>query len=802
MILNHLKTAVRNIRFQRGTSMINIGGLAIGMWAAILIFIWVQNELSFDKHHKDAGNIYLVKNYIGLDQPTPSVWENSPYLLGQKAQEQLPEILKVTRIAPSNYQDIYFNIKGNFTKESRGAYVDSTWFNFFPSKVISGSIAAFNENPYSLILTEKIAKKYFGNENPVGETIRIDSNDYRVQAVIADNPTYSSFQSDIFFPLSVKMLSAEGKRNQLSWGNYNYQTFVKLTPIARVKTVEEKLSSLVIKERKREKIDMKAGLISLSDMHFDKSIDNPAMLRGEKKSVIIFSVLGILLLAIACINYVNLTTARATLRIKEVSIKKIVGAERKQLFFQFVIESFLISLASLIIAILAIYVSLPFFNKLTDKQFSLTANSTAIAMVALGTMIVSVILSSLYPALLLSSFKPVAIFSGRNVFSIKSGSLRKILVTTQFTLSILLIIATIIVYRQMQFINRESSTYNKEQIFSFSIPYKIYRQLKPEERINYFSTIQKELLAQSSIDRVCRFNGGSLINMTSWSSGGSDWEGRPKDFEPKISFFETDTSFLGLLNLQMAEGRWFLPTSADQHNSIVNETAVKELNLSAPVIGKRFIARGDTGIIVGVVKDFYYRKLNEKTGPVVINNNQQYATTFFVKSIAGRTMEAKNAAEKIWKGFVPNEPFPYKFLNDEFETLYRTEQNVFLLVQIFSSLAIFISCLGLFGLAAFTAERRRKEIGVRKVIGASVMDIVSLISRDSLQLVGIAFVIASPLAWWAMDNWLQDFAYRTSIAWWIFAVAGSLTILVAIVTLSYHAIKAATANPVRSLRSE
>lgn len=803
MIKNFFKSAWRSIIRQRTVSLINIFGLAIGMWAAMLIFMWVQNEFSYDRHYADSKNTYLVKSFVGLGETSPSVWENSPYMLGLKAQEQLPEVVKMTRIGSARYQAGWFNIKGNFTKETSSAFIDSSWFEVFPAKVISGSIRAFNENPYSIILTEKKAKQYFGNANPIGEIIRIDTADFRVQAVIADNPTHTSFRYESFLPIALQMLTPQGKKNILHWGNYNYLTFLQLLPAANPVKVEQKLTDIVLRERNREKKDMAAGLISLADMHFDKSIDNPSLIRGDRKTVTIFSVLGILLLIIACINYVNLTTARATLRIKEVSIRKIVGAERKQLLAQFVLESLLISVIALLIAMTGVYISLPFFNQLTENEFTLSAYSSAVWLVAGGTLLVSVILSSIYPALLLSSFRPIAIFSGRNIFSLKSVSLRKVLVTSQFTLSVILIICTIVVYRQMQFISKQSDTFNKSQVFSFNLPFSIYRKYQDEERMQMMDRMAQQLTALSSVAGVTRTNGGSVINMTSWSSGNNnDWDGRQKDFEPKISFFETDSSFKSLLNLQVADGRWFLPGTADQHNVILNETAVKEFGIRQPVIGQRFTARGDTGVIVGVVKDFYYKKLQEKTGPVVILNQTKYASTYLVKSHPGRTIEARDQAEKIWKQAFINDPFPYQFLNDEFETLYRTEKKVFLLVQIFSFLAIFISCLGLFGLAAFTAERRQKEIGIRKVIGASVPSIVSLISKEFVMLILIAFVIASPLAWWAMDSWLQDFAYRTSVSWWIFALAGAVTILIAFATLSYHAIRAAMANPVKALRTE
>jgi putative ABC transport system permease protein len=795
MIKTYFKTAWRNIRYQRVTSLINIAGLAIGMWAAILISIWVQNELSFDEHYKDAKDIFLVKEYVGADKDDMSVWENSPYLLGEKAQEKIPEVLKVTRIAPRTYPITYVNFKGEFIKEEGCAYIDSSWFNVFDHQFISGSPMAFNKNPFSILLTASKAKKYFGNENPVGQTMRIDTIDYRIEGLIADNPANSSFQYDILIPVAAK--------KDLSWGNYNYLTFLKLLPNADPVAVEKKLTNILLTERKRDKNDLKAGLVKLSSMHFEKSIQNPRIIRGDRKTVTIFSVLMVLLLTIACINYVNLTTARATLRIKEVSIRKIVGAARSQLFAQLVTESVMISFFALVIAIIGIIITLPYFNNFTEKSFTLSVYSVNIWMLLGAAFLFSILVSSIYPALLLSSFQPIAIFRGANVFKIKNVSLRKALVITQFTLSIVLIVASIVVYRQMQFINAQSSTFNRSEIFSFALPYKVYKNYKGEERARLMELVKQQVTAQSSVAEVARLDGGSVINMNGWSSGSSnDWDGRDKEFEPKITFYDTDTSFKNLLHLKLAQGRWFQDGKADEKNSVLNETAIKEFNIHKPVIGQRFTVGGDTGMIIGVVKDFYYKSLHEKIGPVVIRNNTEYGFNYLVKTVPGRTMEAKNATEKIWKVFFPAEPFPYQFLNDEYERLYRGEQKVLVLIRLFSFLAILISCLGLFGLAAFTAERRKKEIGIRKVVGASVTNIVTVISKEFIILVAIAFIIASPLAWWAMDTWLKDFAYRIDIAWWMFIIAGAITVVIALATMSYHAIKAALKNPVTSLRSE
>lgn len=802
MFKNYFKTSWRNIIRQRSSSLINVSGLAIGMSAAILIFLWVYNELNFDSYHNDAGNIYRIKNYMGTNKQEVSVWENSPYLLGEKAKETIPGVINIARVRPMIYNPPFFNIKGEFVKETACAYIDSTWFDVFNYQFLHGSAAAFNNNPFSLVLTESKARKYFGSENPVGKIIRVDTINYQVEAVVKDNPANSSFQYDALFSLAGFVANAKNKENINYWGNYNFLTFLKLLPTADPLKVERKLTEIIVRERERK--DFKAGLVSLQDMHFENNLNNSVLEHGNKKLVNIFSVLGLLLLAIACINYVNLTTARASVRMKEVSIKKIVGADRKQLFAQFVIESALTSLLALFISLIIVSLVLPFFNQFTGKNFVFSVNSTGIWMILLTTFFGSVILTSIYPAVLLSSFKPLSIFRGSNIFQVKDAVLRKALVVVQFTISITLIIGTIVIYRQMKFIQEQSSSYNKSQLFSFTIPYKILRNYKDEQRTGLTSSIKQELLTQSSIENISLMSTESVINNQGWSSGDSnDWDGRDKDFTPAITFFQTDTSLKSLLNLEMQSGRWFLGNSeADKHNSILNETAVKEFNIKQPVIGQRFTSQSDTGIIIGVVKDFYYKSLHEKIGPVVIRNDQSYSGTYFVKTTAGKTMEAKEKAESLWKKFFPSEPFSYQFLNEEFEKLYRADHKASTLIWIFSFLAIFISCLGLYGLATFTAERRSKEIGIRKVLGASISGIIALLSKDFLKLVIISLLVASPLAWWAMNNWLQEFAYRVNIGWWIFMAAGLIAILIAFVSIGFRAVKASAANPIQSLRAE
>ena len=802
MIKHYFKTAWRNLFRQKSNTIINVAGLSIGMAAALLIFLWVKNEFSFDNYHKDADKIYRVKNYLSISKNDTWVWEMSPYLLGENAKQQIPEVLNVCRIRPFGYGAQYFNIKGQFFSEDACAYVDEEWFNIFDYRLVNGSAAEFNKHPFSIVLTETKAKKYFGNENPLGKLIRVDTIDYQVQAVIKDNPLNSSFQFDILFPLAARMQNPRNKTNDESWGNFDYLTFLKLTPSADPEKVAAKLKDIIAKQR--EKDDLKIGLTALQDIRFENDLQSSILQHSNIKVVYIFMVLGILLLLIACINYVNLTTARATLRAKEVSIRKIVGAEKKQLLLQFIVESVLVSIISLLLTFCIAGLVLPAFNGFTEKNFTLSFASPGLWMIAGTTLLATILLTGIYPAVLLSSFKPLSIFRGINILQIKDGKLRKGLVVVQFTISIVLIVATIVIYSQLQFINQQSTAYNRSQLLSVAIPYKIWGKYEEGQRKSMTASFKKELLTQSNIADVSLMMTESVLNMQSSSSGSNtDWEGRGTDFTPTIAFFHVDTSFKRIVNLQLEEGRWYQTgNTADEHNAILNETAVRELNIPKPVIGQRFVSRGDTGVIIGVVKDFYYKSLHEKIGPVVIRAQDDNNSMFLIKTQPGKIKEAQQASEKIWKQFFPNEPFASGFLDEEFDKLYRADNKTSMLVWGFSMIAIFISCLGLFGLAAFTAERRNKEIGIRKILGASITNIVSLLSREFVLMVLFSMIIAFPVAWLVMNKWLENFAYRINIAWWIFLTAAIIALAIALITVSIQAIKAAIANPVKSLGSE
>jgi ABC-type antimicrobial peptide transport system permease subunit len=791
MFKNYFKTAWRSLLKNKTTSLINVMGLSVGMTAAVLILLWVQNEKSFDNYHTEANSIYRVTTKLIANNWT---WETSPLLLADVAKNEIPEIEKIARLNTSNWP--VFNINGRLAYEKKCAYVDEGWFSIFKYNFIEGNAASFGSDPYTIILTVSAAKEYFGNYDVVGSVIRIDNINYQVKAIVADAPSNSSFQYNAFLPIAALLTNQQLKQNDEQWGNFNYITFIKLKANTTAQVAAKKLTTVLQKNNNDKGVSL--SLTPLKGLHFDSEIAHSEFVRGSMSTVYIFSILAFLLLLIACINYVNLTTAKASLRAKEVSVRKIVGAKRTHLFYQFIAESLLVSIVSVCITLVLIHICLPAFNTVTGKDFVLPITSINMWRIIGITLLAALLLNSIYPALLLSSFKPLNVFRGINVLKVKDAYFRKGLVTVQFVISVTLIAATIIIYKQMRFIQYADPGYNRSQIVQFPMPLNIDRGKKPL----LVEAIKQDLLKQSAIQYVTAAN-QPIVNIGSMSTGSADWEGHDTTYNPTIVQLSTDADFLKTMEVQMKEGRWFQAGNmADKKNVVLNETAVKELNIHKPVIGQRFTFKGRTGQIIGVVKDFKYKSFHDKTGSLIAFNDPNWFSFVMVRIAPGRTTEAMKAIQRTWDKFVPQSPIEYSFLDDAFSNLYKEDQRTAYLVFVFAVIAIIISSLGLFALTAFTAEQRVKEIGIRKVLGATIVNITTLLSKDFLKLVFVAILISTPIALWMMNKWIQNFAYRIEISWWIFVTAGLLALLIAFVTISFQAIKAAIANPVKSLRTE
>lgn len=790
MLRNYFTIAWRSLFKNKTTTGINIGGLSVGITAAVLILLWVQNELNFDTETPGSENIYRLTTSI---KENNWIWESTPLLLADAAKKEIPEIEKIARLYTSNWPVITIN--SNPVYEKNTAYVDDDWFNIFKYEFVQGNAASFAKNPNSIILTASSAKKYFGKNNAIGRFIHIDSLNYEVKAIVKDPVSNSSFQYNVFIPLAALLTNQQRRENDENWSNFNYITFIKLKPASNTNGVSKKLTHLLPGNDENGTL---ISLVSLKNMHFENEMQSSSFVHGNRDTVYIFSVLAFLLLLIACINYINLTTAKASLRAKEVSIRKMVGAKRLQLFYQFVTESLLISFIALVTTLLLVQLCLPYFNSVTEKHFELTLTSLSMWRVIGLTLLAAMLLNSIYPALLLSSFKPLNVFRGFTILKIKDSYFRKGLVVLQFTISVILIACTIIIYRQMKFIQQTNPGYNRAQILSFPLP----QGLDRNKKASLMQSVKQELLLQSSIESVTIAN-QPIVNMGSISTGSADWNGHDTTFNPKIAQLSADADFQKTMQLQMKEGRWFIQgNEADKNNVVLNESAITQLNIPKPFIGQRFTFKERTGQIIGIVKDFTYKSMHDKTGPLIAFNDPNWFSFFMVRIAPNKTSQAIESLQQTWNKTFPGQPIEYSFLDDSFNQLYKDDQQTSFLIFVFAIIAVVISSLGLFGLAAFTAEQRTKEIGIRKVLGATVSSIVTLLSNDFIKLVLIAILIATPVAFWAMDKWMQNFAYRTSITFWMFIVAGLLALLIALVTTSTQAIKAAIANPVKSLRSE
>jgi ABC-type antimicrobial peptide transport system permease subunit len=599
--------------------------------------------------------------------------------------------------------------------------------------------------------------------------------------------------------MAAQMTNADEKSNALEWGNYNYLTFLKLKPGASTTKVSAKLIQILHQNKKDDKDNTVYSLINVKGMHFENDLMFSSFIHGNHTIVNVFIVLAILLLVTACINYVNLTTARASLRSKEVSVRKIVGAGRLHLFGQFMSESFLVSLLALVLALLVVELSMPWFRSFTGKEFAEPLAVPVTWLIIGFTLLVSFLLNGLYPAILLSSFQPISVFRGKSMLNFGDAGLRRLLVVVQFTISVVLIIGTLVIYTQLRYMQNMDPGYDRAQVFSFTFPWWKMKGLDYKKSDAFLRTIKQQLKEQSATANVA-MAGNGIVDFNNQSSGNFDWNGRPKGFDPALAPLEADPDFQQLMHLKVKEGRWFNNDLSDRHNVLLNETAVQMLHIQKPVLGQRFVHHRDTGVIIGVVKDFHYRSLHDKIGPMLISNGS--GSGFYIKTTPHNTAAAIVAANKIWNEYFPETPFNYTFLDESYNSLYKSEQQSSLLITLFAVIAILVSALGLLGLAAFAAEQKVKEIGIRKVLGASVRHIVSLLSIDFLKMVVIASVIAFPVAWWAMNKWLQDFAYRINLSWWIFGAAAGIALLIALVTVSFQSIKAAIANPVKSLRSE
>lgn len=794
---NYFKTSWRNLKANKFYSILNIGGLAVGLATGFMLLLWVQNELSYDKYNHQYKNIYQVNSHITLEEKSLA-WQGAPAPLSIMA-KQIPDVISVLRLVsddenPTLSDKVLSNI--DLTKvfdNNNILYADSNFISFFNYKLLHGNLNTFLPNAQSVALTESTAKKLFGTDDAVGKIVRFDKNSFTVTAVLQDFPHNSSLQYDAIFPVDyyAQQFTAHGGNH--GWktidedvNDYSFRTFLLIKPNADIPGIETKLTRL-FNATDNGQAATTFQLQNLGDLHLTGiDGDNSAL-----KKVRIMLLVAILILIIASINYINLSTARALVRSKEVSIKKIIGAKRRQLFLQFITETGLTFGFAVFIAIVLITLLKPLYDRITGEQLVLSLSNFSMLKILFFALLGTILISGIYPALLLSSFNPLGAIRDKSFLGIKTSSFRKSLVVLQFIISFILLVSTIVMGKQMAYIVNKDLGYDKNYVFTVSFP---------KEAAKSADAIENELQLQKSILNVSFSSAADITNVTE-ISGDIIWDGKTDDVPFIVWRVQADKNFIPTMKYQLIAGTNFTGTSSNDNKYILNETAVKAMGLKPPYVGTKIGYGKADGEIVGVIKDFNFKSLKDPIAPLLIRTSG-LKNTLYVRTTGAGAQASIKAVEQQYKKYANNAPFSYNFLDKTFESHYQSQQRAGTLFTTFAAIAIFISCLGLFGLATYTAQVKTREIGIRKVLGASVGSVVQLISKDFLKLVIVATVIATPLAYWAMNKWLQDFAYRTSISWWIFAACGFAMLLIAIVTLSTQTVKAALANPVKSLRTE
>jgi predicted permease len=786
MIRNYLTIALRSLRKQKGYSFINITGLALGMACTMLIMMWVQDELSYDNFHENVEEIYRVN----LEEAHPDKVQHHewvPFALAEALMVQYPEIINMARFRK---EQLMFRVDDKIFIEEEVQFVDPSYFDIFSFPMNQWKTENALPGIESVVIRDEVAYKYFGNQNPLGKIMKLNNKDDFVVSGVVHIPHNSDLQADFFLPFkSYKKFNQTWSQGmETNWNVINYHAFVLLQKGSSPEQIEAKIAN-IIKENQKNPRGETPKLQKLSQIH----LYDPDGSGNRVYYVYGFSLIAFFILGIACINFMNLSTARSQKRAKEVGLRKTVGARRTQLIMQFLLESILLSTLSFILAIVIVNLTLPGFNKIAAKELAIHFFNIKLVLGVLGAALLTGTLAGSYPAFVLSAFQPGAMLKRS---SGKGLNLRKGLVVCQFALSIMLIICTAIVFSQLDYIKNKDIGYDKENI--------VYLSMEGESRANS-DALKRELLRHPSI-----FSASKLLQLPIYNNswlGEPAWEGQEPGKRVRFAFQIADFDFIPTFNIEMATGRNFSrKMGTDAGNFIINETAVRQMGLGDP-IGKQFNFWGNKGEIIGVVKDFNFNTLDQKIAPLVISPadwgfDLANSNLLAVRIKPGNPTEAINHLENMWNDLNPGYSFDYRFLDDSYNRLYEIVNRFEEILILFTALAILISCLGLFGLASFNAERRTKEIGIRKVLGASAAGIVMLLSSEFSKLVLLSNIVAWPIAWIAMEKWLQNFAYRTKMDVSIFIVSAAMALVIALFTVSYQAFKAANANPVDALKYE
>jgi putative ABC transport system permease protein len=794
MLRNYLKIAWRNLTKNKVYFVINTLGLAIGMAASLLILSYVAHERSYDDFHPGIDRLFRVELDSYQNGKLAFKSATSYPAIAPTLKKDYPEVEETARLYDANSSVVAY--ENNRFREDNYYFADSSIFRVLHIPFVQGDPATALQGPGKVVISETIARKYFGTADPMGKTLKLDRDAYQVRGVFRDFPKASHLELDLLFSYLTN------REAQTSWGWYDFFTYVKLRPGTDPARFEAKMKDLVERyEPRYKKLGYNTELLlqPVRDIHLTSRLNQEAEVNGNGGAVTVLALIAFFILAIAWINYINLATARAVDRAKEVGIRKAVGAERAQLVRQFLFESALLNLIAVGVAVFLVNVSLPAFVNLTGKPVSLDIwfeNNRwlpALAVFGLG-----LLLSGLYPAFVLSGFRPVAVLKGKIRPASGGLSLRQALIVLQFTASIVLIIGTITVYRQLRFMQERDLGFNPER--TLVLQGAGVRDSTYEARANSF---KQELIREGLVTKATASAYVPGIEIL-WTNSAQRLD-FPNASRNTFYFTSYDYEFVDAYEIKLAAGRNFSRQfGTDRKGALINETAAELLGFTNPAeaIGKR-IGTGDTLTVVGVVKNYHQQGLQKGHWPMIIRLLPDNARFFSLKLADGGDLDANIARIRAsYDEAFPGNSFDYFFLDTFFNEQYKADRQFGKVCGIFAGLAIFIACLGLFALATFMAEQRTKEIGIRKVLGASEAGIVGLLSRDFLKLVLIALLLATPLAWYALNRWLQDFAYHTNLPWWSFALAGLLAVGIALLTVSYQSIKAASMNPVKSLRTE
>ncbi len=795
MFKNYMKIALRNIKRYKGYSFINIFGLAVGITCCILIFLWVQDEFSYDKFHENGDNLYLVGTHQRLGNRTATS-SGTPPALGPAFKEEYPEIANSVRFCNGPHALIF--AYGEKRLREYVEAVDGSLLEMFSFPLLQGNPKTALTKPYSLVMTERMAQKYFNAENALGKIIRVENKyDFEVTGVLKNLPRNSLLQFDFLVPIQFLSEYWNVPEHLNTWYNFSFTTFVQLHESASPQEVEEKTAGRINKGHPDD--DATPFLRPYTKLY----LYGLGTGGGRITRIRMLSLIAVFVLIIACINFMNLTTARGGNRAKEIGMRKVTGALRRDIIKQFYGESILMAFLSLMFAVLLVIVLLPVFNNLTGKELIFNPSSNLrLILELLGATLLTGLIAGSYPALFMSSFQPVKIMRDASGIGSRSSLFRKILVVLQFSITVALIIQTFVIFKQLNYMRSRDLGFNREHLVY--IP--VNGNLK-----QHYEAAKQELQLVPGITQVSLTSRTPLLFGSSGSSW--DWEGKSPEIDPMIRYFCCDFDFVKTFEMEMVQGRFFskerTPAASPQSGQLViNEGLARIIGEENPV-GMRLSRGSFHGTIIGVISDFNYYPLYYRSGPLIIfyktynpAPNHAFYRYIFARIRPDNISQTIASIEKIYKKFNPEFPFNLRFLDNDYSRLYRSEEQAGEIFRYFAILAVLISCLGLLGLASFLAEQRTKEIGIRKVLGSSVQGIIFLLSKQFLKWVAVANIIALPISWYISFRWLQNYPYRTITGVWVFILTAAMTLVIALLTVSYKSIKAARSNPVDSLRYE